>query len=404
MSTQEEYEAKLESKTVSAIVGQPTMRSYEKLINELKPIAIYLKTTILPMGRKYGFLATICTDEEYGQIINKSAYVWQEPQEPEDYDSTITIDMPDVLRKKKEEENRRYINEYNKYQAVTNVLRERIVEAVDEEYIEALKDNLVDYNDVLPFDLLAQIKKTISLTTYERNEVKKLMALEWDTTTTVRKYSNTLDANRKTCVRWGIKVLESDLIDHFVAQMYKHGHFEMKTMAKWENMQQHRKNWEACKNYFIAEAEELQRFNKSTAKQMGYHSGANVEEEDDDDEATEKVNMVFEMMQKNAEEMNAVAAANSGYEATIKGLEATITEQAKQITKLIEMNNVLVASLVAAGKEVDEKQKAASEEKKVARMCKYCKQRHWGAGKKCFARKCNKDKRPANWTGVEVDE
>jgi hypothetical protein len=124
MATQEEFEAKLENITVTPMNGEPTMKSYETLVKELKPIAIKLKTTLFAKGHKYGFLATICTEEDYASIIEDPNYKWMEPEEPEDYDSTITDDMTDVQRKQQEEQHKRYKIEFNKYVAATNVLRE----------------------------------------------------------------------------------------------------------------------------------------------------------------------------------------------------------------------------------------------------------------------------------------
>jgi hypothetical protein len=112
-------------------------------------------------------------------------------------------------------------------------------------------------------------------------------------------------------------------------------------------------------------------------------------------EMEENVNLVLEAMQKNAEEINVFIATNAEFENTIKGLERTNSEQAKQIIKLLEMNNNLVKSLTAMGKEVADKNKAKAEEVVdpnkdrsggAARLCQYCKKKHWGAGKRCIAR------------------
>lgn len=412
MATQEEFEAKLENITVTPMNGEPTMKSYETLVNELKPIAIKLKTTLFAKGHKYGFLATICTEEDYASIIEDPNYKWMEPEEPEDYDSTITDDMTDVQRKQREEQHKRYKIEFNKYVAATNVLRARIIEAVEEEYIEKLKDPVVDYDEHSPYLLLEQIKAAVSLTTYERNQIKDLVRIPWDSTITLRKYANTLDTNRKTAKRWKISVIEQDVMDHFVAQIYQSNTFDIKIMTDWENKRPIFKTWDHCKAYFLKEAENIKQYNKSTAKQSGYGSAGNVEDEEAT-EMEENVNLVLEAMQKNAEEINAVVATNAGFENTIKGLERTISEQAKQISKLLEMNNNLVKSLTAMGKEVADKNKAKAEEvvdpKKdrnggAARLCQYCKKKHWGAGKRCIARKINAHLRPDNWKGEEVDE
>jgi cysteinyl-tRNA synthetase len=197
-------------------------------------------------------------------------------------------------------------------------------------------------------------------------------------------------------------------MDHFVDQVYKHGVFEMKVMSECEKKRSILKNWMACKKYFLEAADEIKNFNKSTAKRVGYHSVASMEEETEDaTEMEENVNLVLEAMQKSAEEINAVLATNSS-------LEATIKEQTKQISRLLEMNNNLVKALVAAGKQIPDKDKATEEDKKTSgrrnpkgrklKMCEFCKTEHWGAGKGCLARKCNKHLRPDNWSGAEIDK
>jgi hypothetical protein len=234
--------------------------------------------------------------------------------------------------------------------------------------------------------------------------------IPWDPTITLRKFSIDLDANHKIAKRWKITILETDVMDHFVEQIYKNNAFDEKVMMVWENKRAAIfKTWERCKAYFLKEADDKVAYNKSTAKQMGYHSAAHVEEAK---EMEDNVNLVLDAMQKSAEEINAVVATNAGLEATIKGLERTVSEQSKQISKLIGMNKNLVKALAAAGKEVQEKDKVdkakAEEQKRTGgatnRLCPYCKKKHWGAGKRCVARKCNAHLQPNNWKGEEVDE
>jgi hypothetical protein len=152
---------------------------------------------------------------------------------------------------------------------------------------------------------------------------------------------------------------------------------------------------------------------------MGFHSAANVTEIEDATE--ESVNAVVDAISKTAEEMNLVATTNAG-------LEATVKEQSKQISKLITMNKNLVAmnenlvkALAAAGKEASDKDKVTDAAKAVVEQalkeaarktgggkekkpCKYCKKKHKASYKYFLARKCNAHLHPDGWTGKEVDE
>jgi hypothetical protein len=154
----------------------------------------------------------------------------------------------------------------------------------------------------------------------------------------------------------------------------------MKVISEWEKKQSLLKNWAACKKYFLEAADKIKNFNKSTAKRSGYHSAASMEEEmEDATEMEDNVNLVLDAMQKSAEEINAVVATNASMEATIK-------EQTKQISRLLEMNNNLVKARVAEGKQVADKDKATEEDKKTSgkrnskgrklKMCDFCKTEH----------------------------
>ena len=208
-------------------------------------------------------------------------------------------------------------------------------------------------------------------------------------------------------------------MQHVVKQIYKNNVFDTKVMTDWENKRPVFKVWSHCKKYFIKESDNIKNFNKVTAKQMGYHSAANVTDVTDENE--ESVNAVVDAFSKTAEEMNLVATTNAG-------LEATVKEQSKQISKLITMNENLVTmnenlvkALTVAGKEASEKDKASDAAKaaveqalkdaarktgggKEKKPCKFCKKKHRASDKYCLARKCNAHLRPDGWTGKEVDE
>ena len=405
MSTQEEYAKVLDMlKTVPTMDGDITMKSYEDLLSNLRPIATKLKTKIFPDGQKYGHLSLLTTDGEYASYIGDPLYRYKEPVPPSEYEllHPITDTMSEPQRKALETKTRRYEQEYNKFLATTEKLRDAIVEAVDEEHIEALKDPVVDYDMASPYDLLSQIRSSILLTTVERRELKAMVFTEWEVaSTTIRAYANAIDAAWKTNERWNNVILEQDIVDHFVGEMYKSGLFDEKVMSMWEKRKDEVRKWESAKKFFFSKADDEKTFKKSTAKNAGYGSAANVDDEENAD-TEESVNMVLEAMQANTDQMNAVAATNTG-------LEQTIKEQSKQITTLLKMNENLVKALVAAGVKVADEDKSEDKIKKPTktkewRMCQFCKEKHKGAGKGCLRRKCNVHLRFDSWKGEAVDE
>lgn len=403
MATLEDFEAKLADYNVTRIEGDPTMHSYDKMIEELRPIVTKIKTDLFPKGEDYGFLAIICTDEEYGHYIDDDAYMFSMPIKPDEYDFTIPDEIGETQRKLREALHNKKKLEFIKFTAVSNCVRKIIANAVPEEYLEELKDPLLGYDKKQPYDMLQHLRKNIALTTADVDEMKNTVFIKWDPShESLRAFINRVEKGARGCKRWNIGILEPDLVQHLVKQAYQSSIFEMKIMSDWEGKRTVLKTWKRAKEYFVAEADKMKNHSKATAKQSGYHSAANVQEEE---QIEDGVNAVVEAMTKTAEEMNMVATANAGYEATIK-------EMAGQISKLIEMNTNLVKVIEANGKAAADKDKAASDSgtgksggNGNKRACKYCNKRHKGADKFCLARKCNAHLREGtNWKGTEVDE
>ena len=399
MATLEDFEAKLADYSVTRIDGDPTMHTFDRMIEELRPIVTKIKTDLFPKGEDYGFLAIICTDEEYGHYIDNDEYMFVMPIKPDEYDFTIPDGIGETQRKMREALHNKKKLEFIKFTAVSNCIRKIIAAAVPEEYLEELKDPLLGYDKKQPYDMLQHLRKNIALTTADVDEMKNTVFIKWDPGhESLRAFINRMEKGARGCKRWNIGLLESDLVQHLVKQAYQASIFEMKIMSDWEGKRTVLKTWKRAKEYFVAEADKQKNHSKATAKQAGYHSAANVEEMN---EVDDNVNAVVEAMTKTAEEMNMVAAANAGYEATIK-------EMAGQISKLIEMNTNLVKLIEANGKEAPTQDKAPAgnnKSKSGGKKCKYCGKKHKGADKFCLARKCNAHLREGtNWSGTEVDE
>ena len=409
MTTQEDYEEVLEKITVEPI-GIPSMASYEALRKSLQAIARKLKTSLFPRGADFGHMALICEEEEYATYIGGD-FQYEDPQSPEDFAVSLPSPQNEDQRKTNEKKLDRYTIDYNKYLATQNVLRAAIVGAVDEEYILKLKNPLLEYDLEQPFTMLQEVKKHVPLTTEQRNSMKAAIFCAWDGTVSLRKYINTVEQAMKEASYWQIKTLSEDVRDHVVKQIYDVDPFEAKVMTEWELKRMDMKTWNYCKEYFLREADKLQIHKTATAKQSGYGSAANVKEEVEDTSDTEEnVNLVLEAMQASTEQMNAVAVTNSK-------LEAVVTEQAKQITRLTDMNSNLISIIKALGGKVDKKDDAEEADKEnksnkrkrgakrgQPKMCEFCKKEHRGAGPYCLARKVNAHLRPAGWKGEEVSE
>jgi CO dehydrogenase/acetyl-CoA synthase beta subunit len=200
----------------------------------------------------------------------------------------------------------------------------------------------------------------IPLTTEERAKLKAGIYLKWDGTTSLRSYIYDIKTGMKDASFWKVSILPQDIVDHLVQQIYEIDPFKEKVMTEWGTRPTANKIWERCVQYFLKAADKLKIHQKATAKQPGYHSAANVQEEEEkaaEEEAQkaaeqeEHLNMVLEAMENSGEQMNAVVAT-----ATNAKMEATIAELTKQVAKLTDVNNCLVKALLAWRKSSRQKQ------------------------------------------------
>ena len=206
MSTLEDFKAKLADLSVTRIDGDPTMHTYDRLFEELRPIATKLKTNLVLKGDTYGFLAIICTDDEYGYYINDESYMYQPPAKPDDYyDLTIPDNIGETQRKVREAQHCTKQVEYLKFTAMKNCLCDAIAKAIPEEYLEEIKDPVVGYDMLQPYDMLQHVRQNISLTTLDVDEMKATVYVEWDAgAETLRAFINRMEKGARGCKRWNI--------------------------------------------------------------------------------------------------------------------------------------------------------------------------------------------------------
>ena len=389
--------------SITKIDGEPTMQLFDRMMEELRPIAAKIKTEILPQGDIYGCLGLICTDEEYGAYIGDANYEFTAPEKPTEYDLSIPDNIGETERKMREALHSKRKVEYAKYIAANIGIRNIIEAAIDAEFIEELRDPIIGYDRLMPYDMLQHIRRNIALTTDEVKGMKATVFIEWEPATqTLRALINKMEQGTKGCMRWKIVIPEMDLVQHLVEQIYKAGVFEQTIMIKWENKKQPLKTWERCKDYFLKEYDSIRHFTKVTgAKQAGYHSAANATESNSSD-ADDKVEQFLDSYTKHSEEMNMVATTNAG-------LQAVIEQQTKQMQTLMEMNANLMEMVKKGGGNPagNDAANAAQEKeapKKEKKKCPYCGKGHKISWKYCLARKCNAHLRPDNWKGKEVDE
>jgi len=251
MTVQEDIVAALEPKTVTKVIGQPTNKAIDVLQDELAKIATTIKTTLFQDGNKYGHLAIIVAEDEYRLIINNRVWFYAEPQHPGYYDASIDANTTEHEAKKKEAEHKEKLRLYQVFLGVEQALREKIVGAVDQQYLAALEEDYVGYTGTTPLLMLEHLRKhCCKITNKDKTDLADEFQAQWDQTQHITTYFRMLEKVQKKMKRMKLQKDDSELVMQAVKEMYAADIFDEKEMIAWENKTDAQKTWPNAKNVF----------------------------------------------------------------------------------------------------------------------------------------------------------
>ena len=157
-----DYTTKFQYKELTPIRGQPTLDTILQLYRQVKRNAQSVPTKL--GGGQLGYLGLVLRPEDYRSIPNAEpfhrpvdlgTFIVQTPRASRTSSTTGTVTAMDIANQKAiHEENVRI---YWECQAVEQALRNQIIEAIDKDYLDALRNNHTDMiNDPIPdiFDYL----------------------------------------------------------------------------------------------------------------------------------------------------------------------------------------------------------------------------------------------------------
>ena len=114
-------------------------------------------------------------------------------------------------------------------------MKECLIKAVDEQYIEELKQDYIGYADETTKTLLAHIKTTwCKVTTQEKQKAKAQIQEPWDQVMHIKSYARRLDKDQTTIREVGVRCGNPEKTQIFVEQMHECNMFTEKEMIEWE--------------------------------------------------------------------------------------------------------------------------------------------------------------------------
>ncbi len=153
---------------------EPTFKGIQKAKNDLKANAMTVETAL--GSGTFGFLGLVLSDQEYALIISQVAF--QRPQNPGDL--TLQQGVTQVQARNLEATHERCVKEYQTCKAMDRALKNQLIEAVGEAWLEPLRNTqtntinhtipeilaflFVNYGDVSPDSLEERAEKVKKMT------------------------------------------------------------------------------------------------------------------------------------------------------------------------------------------------------------------------------------------------
>jgi hypothetical protein len=410
MSTREAIIDSLAGTSVTSFKGRrPTATDIDTLEKELAIIAATVKTSIFPEGEKHGHLCNVISNESYGAIIGDPNFELEEPDVPEAYNPNILAHMGDIQRKTMESEWDKHKQHYQAYLGVQEVLRKRIVEAVDPQFLRELYNEYTGYSQHAARDIIDHIRTKVKLTTTEKAKMRDQINFEWDQSQDFASYIVELEQIKRRLGRWGITIDEDTLMSTAIKQINKCTIFTKDHKKAWEELDEEEKDWELFKTYYIEKYDEEEQYAEETAGRGGLQGINNVNEEttDGDDElseylyslkvaATEHSETINQVNAKTLNVVEELTARIKSLTETVAAQQKTITSQQNTITRLMNQNSGGSGGTSGGGGGTRNNNRNSGDKKK----CPNCGKEGYHKPEDCLELPANESKRKAGWKSV----
>jgi hypothetical protein len=131
------------AKPLDTIVGQPTTKSMDRIMEQMAQMVTPVKTTA--WGGLHGSLALVLDDVRYATVTRQAVTLTARLVQPPAVNPEIKDDPPqrELLRLQADTKNLQ--KTFNLQEAVTNIGVQYIIDSIEEEYVEELNKDYLGY-------------------------------------------------------------------------------------------------------------------------------------------------------------------------------------------------------------------------------------------------------------------
>jgi hypothetical protein len=316
--------------------------------------------------------------------------------------------------------------EFDLQEAVTNIGVQRIINSVEEQYIEELNKEYFGYANNTINSVLHHLRTNCcKVMIRERTDATKAFYQAWvPNLTHIFPFDRQLTKQQRKCKAINVIISDKAKILHFVGKMYKSDYFTEEQMTKYKILLDTNKVWDKTLAHFtdlfsLCKAYSNDKAANSRFKSMAHvcnHSSARSVTT-----ATTKSDFTCALYIKSLEESLAAAREYCALDATTRTpvppafdplmlLQTKFAEQRKQVSEVMVQNASLMVALSkgggggnssggsgrgkSAGSVHGSQHKTPWKEKKI---CPNCNKVAVHNPPECFSLKANKDNHPMGW-------
>ena len=210
-ATREYVSNKMNATAIDKMIGEPTLITYRILFDQLAMSASLVKTN--QWGGRHGHLPLLVSDAQFVTITGIATAVTTKRIKPARVDPRINRNTSNYDRLRYTREQDEKILDWYTQEEVDETLKTLIINAVDPQYIEELKQDYVGYANEIAKTMLSHIKNTwCKITTRKKGVAQRALREPWNLVEDITAYERALDKNQITCLELGDPINDSDKV------------------------------------------------------------------------------------------------------------------------------------------------------------------------------------------------
>jgi hypothetical protein len=215
----------MSAKPLNVIVGQLTTKSMNKMMEQMAQMVAPVKMTT--WGGRHGLLTLVLDDMDYKSITKPTTQMTVLITQPDAINQGITNQSTPFEILTLQAETKTLPKEFDLQEAVINIGVQRIIDYVEEQYVEELNEEYFRYANSTIKSVLYHLRmKWCKIMTRQRMDATDAFYQAWvPNMTHIITFGCQLNKQQKKCKAINIIIVDKAKTLHFVGQMYKSDYF-----------------------------------------------------------------------------------------------------------------------------------------------------------------------------------